>query len=326
MEVLLLVLACVHVVKTVARVLRAHNLYHGLAAFHHRIKVNLACLRIYHVIVFVQLRHRLHKLLVHDVVVHCFIVCQRSRVCAYAVYVNVSAVRHECQSLRLCLHEVVVLLIAHSRAAVTVHIQFHQSAVSLLAHGKRHLYALALCVFRFHAHRHFRHYWFPRIRIYVRPVLAVYRRSALQRRALCGHSDAFHVILHAVHHHAVPVRHVLHHQLHFNRAATRLHVLQEWAVVHGCPRAVLQHQCVAVPAARRPVHAIESRAIAVVLPYLARLRALRVAPAARRQLHLQALRSLANVQTARLHFHVEGCSRLAARQSYGYCALLHVSP
>ena len=50
MEVLLLVLAGVHVVKAVARVLRAHNPYHGPAALHHRVKVYLARFRVYHVV------------------------------------------------------------------------------------------------------------------------------------------------------------------------------------------------------------------------------------------------------------------------------------
>ena len=36
-------------------------------------------------------------------------------------------------------------------------------------------------------------------------VLAVYCRAALQCRALRRHSDAFHVVLHAVHHHAVQI-------------------------------------------------------------------------------------------------------------------------
>ena len=134
-------------------------------------------------------------------IVHRLVVCQRSRVGAYAVQVHIRAVRHEGQSLRLRLHEVVILLVAHRRAAVAVHVQFHQPAVCLPSHGECHLYTLALRVFRLHTHRHLHHYRLPRLWVNVLLVLAVYRRAALQCRALCSHPDALHAVLHAVHHH-----------------------------------------------------------------------------------------------------------------------------
>ena len=259
-------------------------------------------------------------------VVHHLVVSQRARIRKHLVYPHVSTVRAYADTLRSVLLEVVVILIAHRRHAVTVHIQLHERAVGTLAHVEGKAHTLALRIVLLHAHRRLRHDRQTRLRVSVLLVLLVLRRAAVEHGAVRRNAEALRIVLHAVHHHRAAVRHVVHLHVYLYRHASALHVLHKRLKVNHCLRTVLQHQSLAVPAARLPVHALKGRTMFTVGPQLSCLRAFRVRASRSVQLQLQPLRRLAYVQTARHHIHNRLQRSLAALQLQPRLALLHEAP